>query len=156
MSRFCLCFKDHYISYPGLLARASRPLFINTQTSTPFLHQNQSSTSKTPGSIKLLFYTPKAYKTLQSIGFPSQISSRRWKGYPILIDFHGEGFAIGKASEDARRATAVAEHNSPSKGAVVISVSYRLAPEHPSPQSPKTAPPPSSRYRSTAPPSAST
>jgi acetyl esterase/lipase len=89
--------------------------------------------SKTPGSIKLLFYVPKSYKARPSIGSLSPNSSKPWKGYPILIDFHGGGFSIGKASDDARWATAVAEHNSPSNDAVVISVSYRLAPEYPFP-----------------------
>jgi putative ergosteryl-3beta-O-L-aspartate hydrolase len=52
---------------------------------------------------------------------------------PILSGFHGGGFSVGKASDDARWATAVAEHNSPSKDAVAISVSYRFESEHPIP-----------------------
>jgi putative ergosteryl-3beta-O-L-aspartate hydrolase len=91
--------------------------------------------SKTPGSIKLLFYTPKSYKASPSIESHSITGSKPWKGYPILIDFHGGGFSTGKASDYDRWATTVAEHAFPSKDTVVISVSYRLAPECPFPHS---------------------
>lgn len=49
--------------------------------------------------------------------------------YPVAVNFHGGGFTIGKATDDARWAAAVVEH----VDAVVASVSYRKAPEHPFP-----------------------
>lgn len=56
-------------------------------------------------------------------------SARRWGGYPVIINFHGGGFTLGKATDDARWCgTVVDECN-----AVVISVDYRLAPEYPFP-----------------------
>jgi acetyl esterase/lipase len=113
-------FVDRYLSTP-------RPLRY------PFTRTIPCSLSTHPGSIKPLFYTPKSYKTRPSIESPSPTSSKPWKGYPILIDFHGRGFSIGKASDDARWATAVAEHNNFSKDAVVITVDYRLTPKHPFP-----------------------
>ena len=56
-------------------------------------------------------------------------SSRRWGSYPVVINFHGGGFTLGSALDDARWCgTVVDECN-----AVVISVDYRLAPECPFP-----------------------
>ena len=49
--------------------------------------------------------------------------------YPAVLNFHGGGFALGSAADDARWATAVVEQ----VDAVVISVEYRLAPERPFP-----------------------
>ncbi|KAK1067808.1 hypothetical protein LTR12_007609 [Friedmanniomyces endolithicus] len=54
---------------------------------------------------------------------------RRWGNYPVVINFHGGGFTLGTATDDARWCgTVVDELN-----AVVISVDYRLAPEFPFP-----------------------
>jgi len=56
-------------------------------------------------------------------------SGRRWGHYPCVINFHGGGFTLGTATDDARWcATVVNECH-----AVVISVDYRLAPEFPFP-----------------------
>ena len=56
-------------------------------------------------------------------------SARRWGGYPVVINFHGGGFTLGNSHDDARWCgTVVDECN-----AVVVSVDYRLAPEHPFP-----------------------
>lgn len=49
--------------------------------------------------------------------------------FPVVVNFHGGGFTIGNATDDARWAAAVVEH----AGAVVASVNYRKAPEHPFP-----------------------
>jgi len=84
---FALC--DRYLSTP-------RPLRHSFTRTIP------SNLSKAPSPIKLVFYTPKSYKSRPSVGSHSQTSSEPWKSYPILIDFHGGGFSIGKASDDAR------------------------------------------------------
>lgn len=56
-------------------------------------------------------------------------SRRRWGGYPVVINFHGGGFTLGNAWDDARWCqTVVNECN-----AVVVSVDYRRAPEDPFP-----------------------
>ncbi|KAL8935334.1 MAG: hypothetical protein Q9216_005479 [Gyalolechia sp. 2 TL-2023] len=70
------------------------------------------------GKIKLLFYVPLSY--------PKRNPDRR---YPAVINFHGGGFTIGSASDDARFAHTVTTENE----AVFVSVDYRLAPEHPFP-----------------------
>jgi acetyl esterase/lipase len=48
-----------------------------------------------------------------------------------VVNFHGGGFTIGKATDDARWAKAVVEE----VDAVFVSIEYRLAPEHPFPTS---------------------
>jgi acetyl esterase len=48
---------------------------------------------------------------------------------PAVLDIHGGGFAIGKAALDDSSNAAICRET----GAVVVSVDYRLAPEHPFP-----------------------
>ncbi|KAJ4480861.1 Alpha/Beta hydrolase protein [Lentinula aciculospora] len=45
---------------------------------------------------------------------------------PVVVNFHGSGFMLGHATDDARWARSVTEY----AGAVVVSVEYRLAPEN--------------------------
>lgn len=70
------------------------------------------------GEINLLFYVPQKY--------PTRDLDRR---YPAVINFHGGGFTIGSAADDARFAHTVTTEN----GAIFVSVDYRLAPEYPFP-----------------------
>lgn len=56
-------------------------------------------------------------------------STRRWGGYPVVLNFHGGGFTLGSAADDARWCGTVVDECH----AVVISVDYRLAPECPFP-----------------------
>lgn len=91
------------------------PLFTRTIPAT---------LSPTPGDIGLLFYAPSSYARRRE---PCDLHPRRY--YPALINFHGGGFTIGDASDDARWCRAVADECH----AVVVSVNYRRAPEHPFP-----------------------
>ncbi|KAI9754389.1 MAG: hypothetical protein M4579_004727 [Chaenotheca gracillima] len=90
----------------------------------------RSSTSRRTKDIKLLFYTPPKYppKIVSSSPEDIQLESPS-KTWPAIINFHGGGFTLGSPSDDARWATSVVQ----SLDAVVISVGYRLAPEHPFP-----------------------
>lgn len=56
-------------------------------------------------------------------------SGRRWGKFPVIINFHGGGFTLGTATDDARWCGTVVDECH----AVVISVDYRKAPEHPFP-----------------------
>ncbi|EER29416.1 alpha/beta hydrolase fold domain containing protein [Coccidioides posadasii C735 delta SOWgp] len=77
-------------------------------------------TRRLPGhSVKLHFYTPKEYANASSNGHR----------YPVVVNFHGGGFCLGRATDDARWAQIVTNI----ANAVVVSVDYRLAPEHPFP-----------------------
>jgi putative ergosteryl-3beta-O-L-aspartate hydrolase len=106
-------FLDLYLSHP-LPQRVS------------FTHKIKSTVSSVPGYIDLLFYMPPSYiKT----PLTNDNSTSTPKKHPLLINFHGGGFTIGHAKDDARWATAVTTQAS----AVVVSVNYRLAPSHPFP-----------------------
>jgi acetyl esterase/lipase len=107
IGRYC----DLYLSFP-LPQRVS------------FTHRIRSTVGKVPGSFDLLFYTPPSYKRNSSESLPL-ISER----YPVLINFHGGGYTIGSAADDARWATEAVRRT----GCVVVSVDYRLAPAYPFP-----------------------
>lgn len=114
---------DNYLSTP---LPVSSSLTINIP----------STVSKVPGEIPLLFYTPKSYRLQRqpksSHTQNSQTPLLPRKKYPILINIHGGGYTIGHPADDARWATEVV--NSPNETPpVVISIGYRLAPEHPFP-----------------------
>ncbi|RDW89097.1 hypothetical protein BP6252_01129 [Coleophoma cylindrospora] len=89
-----------------------------TPARATFKRKVPSTFDKKPGNIGLLFYTPTSYTQ------PHKTSP-----HPILINFHGGGFTIGNAYDDARWAQAVTQ----TTDAVVISVDYRRAPECPFP-----------------------
>ena len=91
-----------------------------------FTKRIKSTVSSIPRSFDLLFYTPPHY---------TKSKNRNTQKHPLLINFHGGGFVIGHAGDDARWATAVTSQSS----GVVVSVNYRLAPEHPSQSESKTA-----------------
>ncbi|KIK68876.1 hypothetical protein GYMLUDRAFT_153219 [Collybiopsis luxurians FD-317 M1] len=74
--------------------------------------------SKKDGQISLRFYVPNSYNSDESN-----------HTFPCVVNFHGGGFTIGRATDDARWARALVEYGD----AVVVSVDYRLAPEHPFP-----------------------
>lgn len=71
--------------------------------------------------IRLYFYCPPSYHRARK-----DKSNRR---FPVLINFHGGGFTLGCASDDGRWAHFVLDE----ADAVMVSVGYRRAPEHPFP-----------------------
>jgi putative ergosteryl-3beta-O-L-aspartate hydrolase len=90
-----------------------------TPPSPDFVRTVKSTISRTKGEFKIHFYLPKSFKEASSIGIK----------YPAVINYHGGGFTIGSATDDARFARYVLEKAE----AIFISVEYRLAPEHPFP-----------------------
>ncbi|KAJ5542399.1 Alpha/beta hydrolase fold-3 [Penicillium sp. DV-2018c] len=94
----------HDISFP----RPPRPLFTRTVTSDSHSHP-----------VVLHFYVPPNYHDKRRLGYR----------FPVTVNFHGGGFTLGAATDDARWAQAVLDN----VGAVMVSVSYRRAPEHPFP-----------------------
>lgn len=95
--------------------RPPSPAFTRTIASTISAFKDDDGRD-----IELLFYTPAGYATRPA-------GAR----LPVVVNFHGGGFTIGRASDDARWAMALVDH----VGAVVVSVDYRLAPEYPFPTS---------------------
>ncbi|KAK0617628.1 Alpha/Beta hydrolase protein [Immersiella caudata] len=96
----------HFLAPP----RPPNPSFTKTIPST---------LSKTKGEFTAQFYTPKGYEEAKKSG----------KTFPAVVNFHGGGFTIGNATDDARFARFVLE----TCNAVFVSVDYRLAPEYPFP-----------------------
>ena len=74
---------------------------------------------KEPTDLELAFYFPASYHTERKTG----------KKFPVILNFHGGGFIMGRPTDDARWAAAVVHR----LGVVVVSAQYRLAPEHPFP-----------------------
>ena len=69
--------------------------------------------------VSLYFYTPPDYRRRVATGHK----------YPVVVNFHGGGFVLGTALDDRYWAASVVKN----VNCVVISVGYRLAPEHPFP-----------------------
>ncbi|KAL2868695.1 alpha/beta hydrolase [Aspergillus lucknowensis] len=69
--------------------------------------------------VVLRFYCPAGYVQGRKEG----------RRLPVVVNFHGGGFTLGGPTDDARWAQAVLSE----VGAVVVSVGYRRAPEHPFP-----------------------
>ncbi|MCJ1405200.1 hypothetical protein MMC11_008426 [Xylographa trunciseda] len=114
LSNLSSSFFDRYFSTPAP-PRASFVVSIPT------------TIAKVKGSIPLQFYTPRTYQQHRKLSNGSGRPSAG-KLYPVVINFHGGGFTIGGPGDDARWAAAVVE-----EGVVLVSVGYRLAPEHPFP-----------------------
>ncbi|PQE21212.1 hypothetical protein CJF31_00010849 [Rutstroemia sp. NJR-2017a BVV2] len=68
------------------------------------------------GHFNLIFYVPNSY-------YDSPEEYR----FPVVVNYHGGGFTLGTGTDDARWAATVLEN----VDAVLVSVEYRLAPEHP-------------------------
>ncbi|KAI1172773.1 Alpha/Beta hydrolase protein [Nemania sp. FL0916] len=83
-----------------------------------FTRSIPSTISDRPGTFTLYFYVPQDYK--------KNTTAKKW---PAVINFHGGGFTIGSATDDARFARFITEKSK----AVFVSVDYRLAPENPFP-----------------------
>ncbi|MCJ1296292.1 hypothetical protein MMC34_007858 [Xylographa carneopallida] len=114
LSNLSYSFFDRYFSTPA----PPRPSFV---VSIP------TTIAKAKGQIPLQFYTPQKYLRYRKLSTNTSLASDD-KLFPAVIDFHGGGFTIGGPGDDARWAAAVVQ-----QGAVLISVGYRLAPEHPFP-----------------------
>ncbi|KAH7401089.1 Alpha/Beta hydrolase protein [Phaeosphaeria sp. MPI-PUGE-AT-0046c] len=86
-----------------------------------FTRDIDATISPLKGKFSLNFYVPKDYKNQKKL--------KGNKRYPVVVNFHGGGFVLGTAKDDARWCGVVVEQ----VGAVVVSVGYRLAPELPFP-----------------------
>ena len=69
--------------------------------------------------VSLYFYTPPDYNRRIATGHK----------YPVVVNFHGGGFVLGTALDDRYWAASLLKN----VNCIVVSVGYRLAPEHPFP-----------------------
>ena len=95
--------------------RPPTPSFYHT-----FTTKGLASAATSPTTLRLAVYVPADYSV------QTKTYGRR---YPVVVLFHGGGFTMGTATDDARWAAIVVNE----VDAVVLSVCYRLAPEHPFP-----------------------
>lgn len=72
-------------------------------------------------SVDLYFYCPPAHADYQL--------RKEGRPLPVIVNFHGGGFTLGSATDDAYWMKCLMQET----GAVVVSVDYRRAPEHPFP-----------------------
>ena len=91
-----------------------------------FKRRVKSTVSTQSGTFDINFYVPRDYETQRRLGFKKVKNGR---GYPVVINFHGGGFTLGSPSDDGRWIGTVVDECQ----AVVVSVDYRRAPEHPFP-----------------------
>lgn len=101
-------------------SRPPRPSFVRR---IPFTTKGRT--------VDLYFYCPPSYWPYKnSISrhrrFSSAVSQRP---FPVVVNFHGGGFTLGRATDDSYWAKCVLKETD----AVFVSVEYRLAPEHPFP-----------------------
>ncbi|KAH9904013.1 alpha/beta-hydrolase [Xylariomycetidae sp. FL2044] len=101
----CIGMSLHYLAPP----RPPSPDFTRSIPST-------LATKKS--DFNIVFYVPEGYQ--------KDKSSDKW---PAVVNYHGGGFTLGNASDDARFARFVLEK----ANALFVSVDYRLAPEYPFP-----------------------
>ncbi|KAK3380797.1 Alpha/Beta hydrolase protein [Podospora didyma] len=104
------------LQYIGMSLHFLAPPHPPSPSFTKTVH---STISKKKGDFTVQFYTPKGYKEAKKTG----------KKFPAVVNFHGGGFTIGNATDDARFGRFVLE----TCEAVFVSVDYRLSPEHPFP-----------------------
>jgi len=90
--------------------------------SPSFSRTIETTVSPIKGHIRLRFYVPDSWLKAKKTGDDDD----RW---PVVVNFHGGGFTLGKATDDARWCDTVVKEVE----AIVVSVDYRLAPEHPFP-----------------------
>jgi putative ergosteryl-3beta-O-L-aspartate hydrolase len=90
-----------------------------------FTKKIPSTLSARKGEFTLQFYVPEGYHRLKTGGKSEKkgVSATTW---PVVVNFHGGGFTIGEATDDARFARFVVQQCS----AIFVSVDYRLAPEY--------------------------
>ena len=99
-----------------MLHRMARP----RPPSPSFRRTVEATVSPLKGHFPISFYVPKDYNARKRL---------KGKRFPCVINFHGGGFVLGTAQDDARWCDLVCKE----VGAVVASVDYRLAPEFPFP-----------------------
>jgi acetyl esterase/lipase len=127
MSRISLHIKAVLFRFFQTIGRYCDIYLSTPLPQTPsFKRRILANVSNKPGLFDLLFYTPPGYFIQRNA---SKSANQQTKKYPVLINFHGGGYTIGHAADDARWATEVIKRT----GAVVIGVGYRLAPSYPFP-----------------------
>jgi len=83
-----------------------------------FVHKIPTTVAPSKGTIALHFYVPNEWD--------NEHKTRGGRKWPVVVNFHGGGFTLGNATDDARWCNTVVREVE----AIVVSVDYRLAPEY--------------------------
>lgn len=89
--------------------------------SADFVRKIPTTVALKKGHIKLHFYVPPEWNKVHK--------TKDGKKWPLVVNFHGGGFTLGQATDDARWCKAVIHE----VDAIAVSVDYRRAPENPFP-----------------------
>lgn len=99
-------------------SRPPRPSFVRR---IPFATRGRT--------VDLYFYCPPSYWQYKNKAHRRLSSAASQRPFPVVVNFHGGGFTLGRATDDSYWAKCVLRETD----AVFVSVDYRLAPEHPFP-----------------------
>lgn len=96
-----------------------------------FFHTIAAPYPPKPSFTRSIPFEDHLHKVVLHFYCPDTYIERKKEGHlsPVVVNFHGGGFTLGSATDDSRWAQCVLQE----VGAVVVSVSYRRAPEHPFP-----------------------
>lgn len=118
----------HPILAEGVKARRARPAFpdIGPEAAKRLFEEMQANPEGLPAVAKV--------EALTVAGAEGPLEARLYRPEtqalpPLVVYFHGGGFVVGSFATHDRNARRIAN----AAGALVVSVNYRLAPEHPFP-----------------------
>lgn len=96
-----------------------------------FFHDLTSPRPPRPLFTRSIPFNTRGRKVVLHFYCPPDYAQRRKAGQrlPVVVNFHGGGFTLGAATDDGRWARCIIQEVS----AVMVSVGYRRAPEHPFP-----------------------
>jgi len=124
----------HPILADGVRARQARPAFpdIGPEAAKAMFEEMQANSSGMPEVVDV--------ESIEVAGGAGPLRARLYRpnvraSAPLIVYFHGGGFVLGSYDTHDRNARRLAI----ATGAIVVSVNYRLAPEHPFPAGPDDA-----------------
>lgn len=124
----------HPILAEGVKARRARPAFpdIGPEAAKRLFEEMQANPEGLPAVAEV--------EALTVAGAEGPLEARLYRPQtkdlpPLVVYFHGGGFVVGSFATHDRNARRIAN----AAGALVVSVNYRLAPEHPFPAGPLDA-----------------
>jgi len=127
----------------GLVSRSSRPLAEMTDDQL-IAARNRLNTLRASKAARVITGFPHRHVAIEQRALPLRgrtLSMRVYRPFryqgalPLVVHFHGGGFAFGTAAQTDWLNSGVAAQTP----ALVVSVDYRLAPEHPFPASTQDA-----------------
>ena len=124
----------HPLLAEGVAARRARPAFpdVGPEIAKAMFEEMQANPGRMPEVVVV--------EAIEVAGGAGPLRARLYRpsvtaSAPLIVYFHGGGFVLGSYDTHDRNARRLAI----ASGAIVVSVNYRLAPEHPFPAGPADA-----------------